>query len=352
MVSYSLKKLASMVDGEIIGDSNVTISGVAGIKEASPGEITFLANPKYESYLNETRAAAIITNRKGKCRQPVLKVNNPYMAFLKVVKLFYEKPLDKYPRRIHPTAVVPSSTVLGEDVHIGAYAVIGGNAVIGDRTTVLSHTCISEGVTIGKECVIYPQVTIREGCKLDDRVIVHAGAVIGSDGFGYAKDGNTHQKIPQIGIVHLEDDVEVGANSTVDRATTGVTMIKSGSKIDNLVQIAHNVVVGENSILAAQVGVSGSTELGKNVVLAGQAGLVGHIKIGNGARVGAQGGVTKSIPPETSVSGYPAREHQKARRIYAASARLPKLVKELRTLKKRVEELELERENGSSAEDH
>ena len=223
--------------------------------------------------------------------------------------------------------------------------------MIGDRTTILPLVAICEGARIGADCLLFPHVTIREHCEVGDRVIIHSGAVIGSDGFGYAKDGATHHKIPQIGIVRIEDDVEIGANSTVDRATTGITLIKRGSKLDNLVQVAHNVVIGEDSILAAQVGVSGSTELGRNVVLAGQAGLVGHIKIGDGAKVGAQGGVTKSIPPDTSVSGYPAREHGHSKKIYAATARLPEMMKEFRRLQERVEELEKGMSGGSSTED-
>ena len=351
MPSYSLRELAGIVGGEVLGDPDVVISGVAGIREAEKGEITFLANPKYESYLESTRASAVIANRDGDLGTPILRVSNPYLAFLKVVTLFSESPLERYERGVHPTAVVDGTACIGKDVALGAYAVVESGVVIADRTTIMPHVCICREVKIGEDCIIYPHVTIREGCEIGDRTIIHSGTVIGSDGFGYAKEGETHHKIPQIGIVRIEEDVEIGANSTIDRATTGVTLIKRGSKLDNLVQIAHNVVVGENSILLAQVGVSGSTELGKNVVLAGQAGLVGHISIGEGARVGAQGGVTKSIPPQTSVSGYPAREHGLARKIYAAMARLPHVMKEFRNLKARVERLEKGHGRGPSTED-
>jgi len=351
MPSYALKEIARIIGGEIIGDRHIRISGVAGIKEAEKGEITFLANPKYESYLTTTGASAVIADKDGKLPGTIVKVANPYLAFLKVVSLFARSPLEKYPRGIHKTAIISERTTIGEDVSIGAYTIIGDDVTIADRTTVLPLVCICEGVTVGEDCLIYPHATIRERCEIQNRVIVHAGAVIGSDGFGYAKDGITHHKIPQIGIVRIEDDVEIGANTTIDRATTGVTLIKKGSKIDNLVQIAHNVVVGENSILAAQVGVSGSTELGKNVVLAGQAGLVGHIKIGDGSMVGAQGGVTKSIPPNMRVSGYPAREHTFARKVYAASKRLPELIKEFRELQLRVEALEKGLGSGPPTED-
>lgn len=351
MATYRLDELARIVGGEVVGDSGVAISGVAGIKEAEEGQITFLANPKYENFLETTRASAVIAEGNGNFPGPVIKVENPYLAFLKVVTLFSEGPLDKYPRGIHPTAIIAESAVLGRDISIGAYAVIGERVRIADRVTLLPLTCVNDDVAIGEESLLYPQVTIRERCEIGARVIIHSGAVIGSDGFGYAKDGSTHHKIPQIGIVRIEDDVEIGANTTIDRATTGVTLIERGSKIDNLVQIAHNVVVGENSVLAAQVGVSGSTELGKNVVLAGQAGLVGHIKIGEGAKVGAQGGVTKSIPPDTNVSGYPAREHAFARKIYAATTRLPDLLRDFRDLQNRVEALEKGLGSGTPAED-
>jgi len=351
MPSYSLRQLAGIVGGELIGDPDVVIEGVAGIREAEKGQITFLANPKYESFLDSTRASAVIANRGGNQSTPIIKVSNPYLAFLKIVTLFSESTLERYERDVHPTAVIDGSVSIGKDVAVGAYAVVEAGAVIADRATILPHVCICKEARIGEDCLIFPHVTIRERCEIGDRTIIHSGAVIGSDGFGYAKEGETHHKIPQIGIVRIEEDVEIGANSTIDRATTGVTLIKKGSKLDNLVQIAHNVVIGENSILAAQVGVSGSTELGRNVVLAGQAGLVGHISIGEGARVGAQGGVTKSIPPHTSVSGYPAREHGLARKIYAAMARLPHMLKEFRKLKERVERLEKGPERGSSTED-
>lgn len=351
MPSYTLKELAGIVGGVILGDPDIVIEGVAGIKEAEEGQITFLANPKYEPYLDSTKASAVIADRDGNPGTPIIKVSNPYMAFLKVVTLFSESPRERYARGVHPTAVIDESASIGKDVSIGAYTVVEGGTLIGDRVTILPHVCICNDVKIGEDCILFPHVTIRERCEIGDRVIIHSGAVIGSDGFGYAKEGEIHHKIPQIGIVRIEEDVEIGANSTIDRATTGVTLIKKGSKLDNLVQIAHNVIVGENSILAAQVGVSGSTELGRNVVLAGQAGLVGHISIGEGARVGAQGGVTKSVPPQTSVSGYPAREHGLARKIYAAMARLPHVIKEFRKLKERVDRLEKGSERGPSTED-
>jgi UDP-3-O-[3-hydroxymyristoyl] glucosamine N-acyltransferase len=351
MVSYALKELARLVDGEIVGAADIEITGVAGIKEAREGEITFLANSKYEAYLATTRASAVIADREDGSPKPLIKVSNPYLAFLKVMSLFSAEGPEKLRTGIHPTAIISKSASVAKDVSIGAYCFVGEDVALGARTTVLPFVCILDGVKIGEDCLVYPHVTVRERCLIGNRVILHSGVVIGSDGFGYAKDGEVHRKIPQIGIVQIEDDVEIGANAAIDRATTDVTLIKRGAKIDNLVQIAHNVVVGEDSILAAQVGVSGSTQLGRNVVLAGQAGLVGHIRIGDNAMVGAQGGVTKSIPANTRVSGYPAREHGSARKIYALIARLPELFKNHRSLAKRVEALEKGTKSGQAATD-
>ena len=352
MTSYALEDLARLVGGEIIGGRDIEITGVAGIKEAREGEITFLANPKYESYLATTRASAVIADRESGFPKPIVKVSNPYLAFLKVMSLFSGDSPEQGQKGIHPTAIIAGSAKLGKNISIGAYCFIGENVKLGAGTTILPLACICDNVTIGDDCFIYPHVTVRERCEIGNRVLLHSGVVVGSDGFGYAKDGDVNRKIPQIGIVRIEDDVEIGANTAIDRATTDVTLIRRGVKIDNLVQIAHNVVVGENSILAAQVGVSGSTQIGKNVVLAGQAGLVGHIRIGDNAMVGAQGGVTKSIPADTKVSGYPAREHSLARKIYALIARLPELFKEVKELSKRVEAFEKGKSSGSSAEDH
>jgi UDP-3-O-[3-hydroxymyristoyl] glucosamine N-acyltransferase len=349
MVSYTLAELARLVGGTVVGAPDVEITGVAGIKEAHEGEITFLANSKYESYLATTRASAIIADRENGSPKPIVRVSNPYLAFLKVMSLFSDGHPDKRQTGVHPTAIVAASARLAADASIGAYCYVGEGVAIGARTTILPLVCILDGARIGEDCLVYPHVTVRENCLLGNRVILHSGTVIGSDGFGYAKDGDVNRKIPQIGIVVIEDDVEIGANAAIDRATTDVTLIKRGVKIDNLVQIAHNVVVGEDSILAAQVGVSGSTQLGRNVVLAGQAGLVGHIHIGDNAMVGAQGGVTKSIPANTRVSGYPAREHGSARKIYALIARLPELFREFKQLAGRVDALEKGTKRGPSA---
>lgn len=337
---YSLGELAGIVGGELEGPADTVISGVAGIKEAASGDITFLANPKYEEFIGVTQASAIIVPPDVACGKPLIRIENPYLAFLKVLTLFAEDVLLKYPRGVHDSAIVDPTVSLGENIAIGPFCQLRKGVKLGQNSTILAGSFIGDNVTIGDDCIIYPNVTIREKTEIGNRVIVHSGAVIGADGFGFAKDGHSHQKIPQIGRVIIEDDVELGANTTVDRATTGITRVCRGSKIDNLVQIAHNVTIGANSIIAAQAGISGSTELGERVVLGGQAGLVGHIKIGDDTQVGAQAGVTKSIPARMRISGYPARDHDKALKLSAYTAKLPELFKRIKELEARIAELE------------
>jgi len=348
---FKLKELADIVGGEVEGDSEVEIRGVAGIREARRGDITFVANPKYEEFLPSTGASAVIASRDLASGKPVIRIDNPYFAYLKVLNLFAEDVRARYPRGIHESAVIDASAVIGENVMVGPFCQVGRRARIGNGTTILAGTFIGDDVEVGQDCLFYPNVTVREDTSIGNRVILQPGAVIGADGFGFAKEGSTHHKVPQIGRVVIEDDVEIGANSCVDRATTGETRVRKGSKIDNLVQIAHNVVVGEDSIIAAQAGISGSTELGRGVVLAGQAGLVGHITLGEGAVVGAQGGVTKSVPAGTTVSGYPAREHSQARRLWAHTAQLPALFKRVRELEAKIAELTKGAPIDPSAED-
>lgn len=338
--NYSLGEIAGIVGGELQGPSETVISGVAGIKEAEHGDITFLANPKYEEFLGVTRASAIIAPLDLVCDKPLIRIENPYLAFLRVITLFAEDVLSKYPRGVHESAIIDPTATLGKNIAIGPFCQLRKGVMLGENTTILFGVFIGDNVTIGDDCIIYPNVTIREKTEIGNRVIIHSGAVIGADGFGFAKDGHSHQKIPQIGRVIIEDDVELGANATVDRATTGITRICSGSKIDNLVQIAHNVKIGANSIIAAQAGISGSTELGERVVLGGQAGLVGHIKIGDDTQVGAQAGVTKSVESNKRISGYPARDHEKALKLSAYTAKLPELFKKIKELEARLAELE------------
>jgi UDP-3-O-[3-hydroxymyristoyl] glucosamine N-acyltransferase len=339
-MQITLSELADVVGGRISGDGSVLISGVAGIKEARQGDITFLANPRYHKFLETTAASAVIAPPDTvSSDRALILCENPYLSFVKAVEYFVPNK-NSYPRTVHPSAVIAPGVRIGNTVGIGACAVLEDGVTIGDDSVILAGTFVGRGSTIGRECLIYQNVTIREEVTMGDRVIVHCGAVIGSDGFGFAKDGEIYRKIPQIGNVVIEDDVEVGANVTIDRATTGTTTVGKGTKIDNLVQIAHNVTISENCILIAQVGIGGSTEIGKGVSFAGQSGSVGHIKIGDGVMVGAQTGVTKSVPAKTMVSGYPAREHGLAKRIYAGLNKLPDLLKRVADLTERVGKLE------------
>lgn len=336
----TLKEIAKFIDGEIVGDGSIVITGVAGIKEAVEGDITFLANPKYSPLIDTTRASAIITSREvEKVPKPIIRTENPSLAFAKIISLAAPNEA-RHPKGIHPSAVIGKDVALGKDVSIGPYAVIEDSVSIGDKSIIYAGCFIGHHTKIGSDTLIYPNVSIRENIIIGSRVIIHSGTVIGSDGFGFATIKGLHHKIPQIGIVEIGDDVEIGANVTIDRARFDKTVIGRGTKIDNLVQIAHNVLVGENSIIVAQAGISGSTVIGKNVTLAGQAGLVGHITIGDGAVVAAQGGVTKSVPPNTVVSGYPARPHDKAKRINACVQNLPKLYEQVTELKKKIQDLE------------
>lgn len=338
--SYRLCELAELVGGIVDGDDQTMIRGVAGIREAEPGEITFVANPKYEEFLGVTRASAVITTKSLSAPKPLIRIDNPYYAYLQVLNLFAADLAVRYPRGVHPSAVVDPSAILGQNVAVGPLCYVGKDARVGDNTTLVASVFVGEAATVGTDCLIYPNVTVREATIIGDRVILQPGVVLGADGFGYAKNGSTHHKVPQIGRVVIEDDVELGANTCIDRATTGETRIKRGTKIDNLVQIAHNVVMGENCVVAAQVGISGSTEVGHSVVIGGQAGVGGHIAIGDRAIVGAQGGVTKDVAPNRIVSGYPAREHSVAKRINAHTVMLPELFKRVKELEHRLSELE------------
>jgi UDP-3-O-[3-hydroxymyristoyl] glucosamine N-acyltransferase len=339
----TLTEIASLVGGEIVGDAKVAIEGIAGIEDAKKGDITFLSDKKYISRLHSTRASAVIVSPDVKeAKVALIRVKNPYLAFTKVMRSFAPSTCEDN-RGVHPSAIIGESVDLGKAISVGAYSLIEKEAKIGDNTVISSLVYLGKGSKIGKDCLIYPQVTIREGVEIGDRVIIHSGTVVGSDGFGYIPDQGRHHKVPQLGKVIIDDDVEIGANVTIDRATLGKTWIKRGVKIDNLVQIAHNVVIGENSVIVAQVGIAGSTEIGKEVTLAGQAGLVGHIKIGDKVIVGAQAGVLKSIPSGTIVSGHPARPHLQEKRMMASLVRLPALYKIVQELKKKIEKLERKR---------
>jgi len=340
----TLKEIAEFVKGEVVGDESVVIKGVAGIREAQEGEITFLANPKYALFLNRTAASAVITSRDvEKAKKPIIRTDNPSLAFTQVISLLVpENPA--HPQGIHPAAVVAKGATLGKDVSLGAHVVVEDGAVIGDNTVIYGNCYIGRGVRIGSKSLIYPNVTLREQVVLGERAIIHSGTVIGSDGFGFATVDEKHHKIPQVGTVEIGDDVEIGANCAIDRARFDKTVVGSGSKIDNLVHIAHNVTIGKNCLIVAQVGISGSTSIGDSVVLAGQVGIVGHVTIGDRAIVMAQSGVNKSIPADSVFWGYPAKEQSIAKRVNASVQNLPRLYDKVDELKKKIEELESKKE--------
>ncbi|MFB3041130.1 MAG: UDP-3-O-(3-hydroxymyristoyl)glucosamine N-acyltransferase [Candidatus Poribacteria bacterium] len=345
-----LKDICEFIDGELYGDGEIEIRGVAGIKEARQNEITFVANAKYRREMEHTQASAIIIGKdispmdggiacNGK---PTIQVENPYIAFVKVMEIFAWRKRRKFDRGVHKTAILGENVQLGERVSIQAYAVIEDNVEIGDETVVSPFVYIGDGTKIGGEVLIYPNVTIREDIQIGNRVIIHCGAVIGSDGFGFATVSDRHHKIPQIGTVIIEDDVEIGANTTVDRATmtNGATIIKRGTKIDNLVQIAHNVVIGEDCRIAAQVGLAGSSEIKDRVTIAGQGGTAGHLTVGEDSVILAKSAVTKDTPAGSYVSGFPARPHANELRIQASLRKLPAMLHEFSQLQKTVVELE------------
>lgn len=342
--SKTLSELANYVGGRVIGDGSVVVHKLAPIDEAAPGEITFLSHPRYQRFLRDCRASAIIvgpgvvSDRLSGSSLNFLETPDPYIGFAKILQLFCPAP--QFSRVVDPKAYVDTTAVIGEGVTVFPNAFIAAQTRIGRRTIVFPGVFVGNEAQIGADCVLYPNVVIREGCRLGDRVILHAGVVIGSDGFGYAGRSDQRVKIPQTGIVVVEDDVEIGANTTVDRATLGKTIIRRGVKIDNLVQIAHNVTIGEHSVIAAQTGVAGSTRIGKDVTLAGQVGVVNHVEIGDGATIGPQSGIPKSVPAGAILSGgIAAAPHHEWLKVMTLLPQLPKLWSVVRSLEKRVSQI-------------
>ena len=346
----NLRDIAVLVQGELVGNGETEIIDVMKIEEAVEGTITFLANPRYQKFLESTHASAVIIPNSVdvvaiRREKPLafVKVSDPYLSFLRLLVHFHP-PVPPLAPGIHPTAIISHSAVVGKDIAIGAYVVIGERCRIGDGSVILHGTVIGDDVHVGAQSLFYANVSVREGCRIGDRVIIHSGAVVGSDGFGFApRPDGTYEKIPQMGIVVIEDDVEIGANCTLDRATMGETRIKRGAKLDNLIQVAHNVIVGENTVMAAQSGISGSTKIGKNSMIGGQVGFTGHLDIAERTFVGAQSGVAKSIPePGKSYLGSPAKEKMTAARIESALRSLPETLRLIAELEKRIAVLEEE----------
>lgn len=350
-----LAEIASRLNCTTVGDPEINITGLAPIEAAQAGELTFFSNKKYKRHLDTTTASAIIAAESSDI--PVGKSgilsSNPYLTFAEAMWLFH--PPVHYPRTIHPLAVVSATAVIGKDVSIGAFAVIGDGVQMGDTVTILDHCSIYPEVLIGDGVMIHSHCVVRERCRIGARVILQNNVTIGSDGFGFAKksgsNSNSWFKIPQAGIVIVEDDVEIGAGSTIDRATIGATVIGKGTKLDNLVQVGHGSTVGENTLLCAQVGLAGSTQVGNEVILSGQVGAAGHLKIGDRVIATAQTGIPNSVEDGKIISGYPAIENRDWLKSSAIFAQLPRLQKEIRILKEEVRNLKalLEKENHTDA---
>ncbi len=336
--------LAKELGLPVEGDSSLPINGIAGIEEAASGDLTFCAQSKYAGLVPRINAVAVIVpmDFKDGSSAALLRSEDPYASFVQALLLF--RPRTARPSGVHPTALVASSASIGKSVSVGPLCVVEEDVVLSDGVTLAPGVFVGSKSTVGRDSYIFANVTVREDVILGERVIIHSGSVIGSDGFGYLSRESGHHKVPQVGIVIIEDDVEIGSNVSIDRGTLGATRIARGAKIDNLVHIGHNVTVGEESMVVAQVGISGSTSVGSRTILGGQAGVGGHLTVGDGAMVGGQAGVTKSVPENARVSGYPAMAHDRARRLNAYYRRLPDLFAQLKRLEERVRELEGERE--------
>jgi UDP-3-O-[3-hydroxymyristoyl] glucosamine N-acyltransferase len=338
-----LRQIAELIDGEIIGDSEIDIKGVAGISDSDEGAITFLSSTKFINECIASKALAVIVKgHMPEIKKPQVKVTNPQYAFAKLLEHFYVKPLTSY--SVSDRAYISDKAKIGKDVMIYPFSYISDNAEIGEMSVIYPGVFIGGNSSIGGKCIIYPNVTIRENIKIGNRVIIHPGAVIGSDGFGYVFEKDIHYKIPQVGGIIIGDDVEIGANVTIDRATTGNTIIGKGTKIDNLVQIAHNVRIGENSIIVSQVGIAGSSEIGNYVVIGGQVGVADHAKIDDGCMIGAQSGIMGHLKKGV-YSGSPVIPHREWLKAIAVFARLPELNKKIKELEDKIKAITEQQSN-------
>ncbi|MDD5788508.1 MAG: UDP-3-O-(3-hydroxymyristoyl)glucosamine N-acyltransferase [Bacteroidales bacterium] len=340
-MEFSARQIADFIQGKVEGDENATVHTFAKIEEGTPGAISFLSNPKYTHYIYTTESSIVLVNEDLELNQPVkatlIRVKNAYECVAKLLQLYQSAQPKK--KGIHPQAFVSPTAKVGNDCYIGAFAYIGDNVQIGDNTQIYPHTVVEDGVNMGNGCIIYPNVTIYKDCRIGNNVTIHAGSVIGADGFGFAPNTEGYDKIPQIGIVILEDDVEIGANTCVDRSTMGATIVHKGVKLDNLVQIAHNVEVGENTVMSAQTGVAGSTKIGKWCMFGGQVGLAGHITIGDKTFLGAQSGVPSSLKGNETLIGTPPTSPKVYFKSIALTRKLPDIYKQLNELQKQVDEL-------------
>jgi len=344
----TLDEIAAFLNGRVVGDGTVVIENIRGINEAGIGDLTFISNPKYLKKMEKTNASAILASSeiKQQINKNLIIVQDSYVALGKALALFY--PEEHAPAENMQNALIEAGAFISKDAIIYPGVYIGNGARIGRGVILYPGVYIGRHVVIDEDSILYPNVTVYRKCLIGKRVILHAGVVVGGDGFGFAGPGRENVKIPQVGIVQIDDDVEIGANATIDRGTLDKTWIQKGVKVDNLVQIAHNVVIGEYSIIVAQVGIAGSTKLGKGVIVGGQAGLVGHIDIGDHVMVGAQSGVHEDVPPNQVVSGSPHMQHQKWLRVQACVSQMPDLRKNVNSLMKRLERLEKKGHRGET----
>ena len=341
-MEFTAKQIAELIQGRVEGDENTAVSTFAKIEEGVPGAISFLSNPKYTHYIYDTKSSVVLINEDVELEKPVsatlIRVKNAYECVAKLLQ-FYEsmKPAKK---GIDSLAYISPKAQIGEDVYVGAFAYIGDGVVLGKGSQVYPHTVVCEGVTIGEKCILYPNVTIYQGCKLGNNVTIHAGSVIGADGFGFAPNTGGYDKIPQIGIVVIEDNVEIGANTCVDRSTMGQTIIHQGVKLDNLIQVAHNCEIGENTVMSAQAGMAGSTKIGAWCMVGGQAGFSGHIQVADKTFIGAQCGVIKNTKGDgESLIGSPAMDPKMFFKAKAIYSKLPDMYRQIAALERELKEL-------------
>ena len=340
-MEITAQQIAAYINGTVEGDANAVINNFAKIEEGVPGAISFLANPQYEHFLYETRSSVVLVNEDFKPAQPVsatlIRVKNAYESVARLLQIYESmKPKRK---GIDPLAFISPKATIGKDCYVGAFAYVADGVVIGDNTQIYPSVTIGEGATVGSDCILYPHVTVYYGCKIGNRCILHAGSVVGADGFGFAPTPEGYNKIPQIGIAELEDDVEIGANTCIDRSTMGRTIVRKGVKLDNLVQVAHNVEVGSNTVISAQSGIAGSTKVGSWCMFGGQSGISGHITIGNKVNLAAKTGVISSVEDGATMMGYPAIGYRNFLRSSLIYRDLPELSKTVRQLEKEIEEL-------------
>jgi UDP-3-O-[3-hydroxymyristoyl] glucosamine N-acyltransferase len=342
-MEFTAATIAGFLKGVIEGNPDIKVNTIAKIEEGQPGALSFLANPKYEHFIYETKASIVLVNKSfvpsARIEATLIKVENSYEAFASLLRLVDQARPRK--KGIHTTAIIEATAKVGSDVFIGPYTYVGENCIIGDGCSIYPHVYIGDNTKLGNNCTVNPGVKIYHDCILGEGCIIHAGTVIGSDGFGFAPQSESEfMKIPQLGNVVLEDHVEIGANVAIDRATMGSTIIRKGVKLDNLIQIAHNVEVGENSVMAAQTGISGSTKVGKNCMFGGQVGLAGHLKIANGTKIGAQGGILGDVKEEnTAIIGSPAIEVKQFLRSSVIFKKLPEMKLKIDSLEKEIESL-------------